>query len=231
MKPFFYTRLRDRVVRALAPWAEHAPKSAREKEEAELEDAMKLPPRLWQALDRLDRARVRAALARIATSVEDRAALVLDADRIAEHLRGSLALGAANVPFVFGVGPIGGPAVFHVACADFERFRAASPASVAALDRTLSLWAAAPQRVRAELVGELVGVVVEIGDAARSRRASNESELARVQALVEALEDRVPSAATDAEVASALCRAYLCGVLYARRDGIDEATLEIIGNG
>lgn len=219
-------RLWRRAADMLAPLGERGGLGgflAGEAEDRALEAAMRLPDRVWRRLDRLDRARLRAALKRIVSTTGERARLCEDADAYVDHARTVLAAGLP-VPFLFAAGPVGGESVFRLLPPDVERFAKASPLAWEHFVASLAAWAEAPAYVRFELVGELVGTSTELGLAISARRPATEEEQARARSLARALVGEEPAASTDAELATALCRAYLAGSLHRG----DEATFESI---
>jgi len=195
---------------------------AAEAEERALEAAMRLPDSAWRRMDRLDRARARAVLRRITTSAHERDKLVADADAYAAHASSAALAVGEPVPFLFAVGPVGGESVFRLPARDVQRFATAAPGSWAHFEGALLAWPSAPPAVRCELVGALVAVSTALGTAAAARRLPTNEEIEEARALHAALTGKEPAAATDAEVASALCRAYVAGI---SRTG-EEATFE-----
>ena len=178
-----------------------------------LDAAMKLPDRAWRRMDRLDRARVRAGLARILASVGERALLAADVSLWSQAFLEGWRTDTAFLPVLFAAGPVGGRATFLVARVDLDRGRAETPPAMDDFLAALEAWSVAPEPVRGELAHEMVVCAVALGDAAAARRRTRSDEADRVHALRDALLGRSPAAATDGEAATALCRAYVTGIL------------------
>jgi hypothetical protein len=182
-------------------------------EAGQVRRASHLPLGLRRRLDPIERARAKATLARIVTCAGERERLVGDADLYAEHARLERERsGESPFPFLSAVGPCGAPGVFRVPARDVRAFCREAPESWTALGRLLDAWCSAPLSARRELVGDFVALVASVGAAAAGRRRPGAAEEERMDVLLRALDGRAPAASTDAEVAAALCRAYLLGM-------------------
>jgi hypothetical protein len=206
----------DRVLEMLGPLAEKGALRgwvAEVVESARVRAVMRLPGALCERLDRAERARAEAALARIVSSAGERERLVADADLyvahvLAEHIAG----GADAFPFLCSVGPAGGDGVFRLARRDVEALEREAPDLWKSFERVLRAWTSAEVEVRREAVGALVECTAEVGTLGARRGRPTPAEEERLERLAKVLVGREPAAATDGDVAVSLCRAYIRGL-------------------
>src|SRR5437762_2619689 len=126
-------------------------------ESAVLRRARRIPAGLRNRLDALERARVKATLARIVSSAGERDPLLRDADLYAEHALAEIQeCGSGSFLFLSAVGPAGTAGVFRVPRRDVDAFAREVPDAWGTFGKVLKGWRGADPAVRREAVGVYV---------------------------------------------------------------------------